>query len=175
MASQVDGSGCDSATSSWARLEASGLRSSWEASATNRRCRWAERCSRSSMAFMVWAKRPTSSLTGGSPTRRSSEAVSVMAATWARMTSTGRSARPTSSHTRNPASRRTPGAPQASARRSSCTVSSACNISVATMTLADPAGVCPVRTTTRKLASGAIGGPWMVRWKTMRWWLPSSG
>ena len=44
-----------SATSSWVRIEASGLRSSWAASATNDRCRARAAASRSSMEFRVTA------------------------------------------------------------------------------------------------------------------------
>ncbi len=89
-------SGWARATSNWVRAEARGLRSSCEASLTKRRWRSEERCRRSSMRFMVAARRPTSSPVPGSGTRwcRSPAPIS---ATRERMASTGRRARPTTS------------------------------------------------------------------------------
>ena len=64
-------SGSASATSSSARLDASGLCNSCEASATKRRCRSADASRRSSIAFIVVASRPISSSVPGCGTRRS--------------------------------------------------------------------------------------------------------
>ena len=54
------------ATSTSVRMAATGLRSSCDASDTNWRCRSTPPRGRSSMAFIVWASRPISSLVGGS-------------------------------------------------------------------------------------------------------------
>ncbi len=89
-----------------------GLRSSWEASETNRRCWAAAVSSRSSMVFMVWARRPTSSSVGGWGSRRCS-VDAVMRSASARMASTGRSARPTSTHAITPTSATRAGNPTA--------------------------------------------------------------
>ena len=51
------------ATSSWARIPATGLRSSCEASATKRFCCCWECCSRSSISFMVCGRRSIGSAT----------------------------------------------------------------------------------------------------------------
>ena len=72
-------------------IVASGLRSSWLASATNRRCTAWPACSRASISFIVSASLPTSSRAGGTGTRTDGSRV---VATRARMASTGRRARP---------------------------------------------------------------------------------
>ncbi len=78
-------------------MAATGLRSSCEASDTNWRWRVDAASSRSSMAFIVWASRPISSSVSGVGTRRWIVAP-PMAATSARIASTGRNARPTRYH-----------------------------------------------------------------------------
>src|SRR5438128_2317957 len=70
VAGQSVVAGWPTATSSSARLEAIGLWSSCDASATKARWRSANLWRRSSMTFMVVASRPTSSSTFGSSTRR---------------------------------------------------------------------------------------------------------
>ena len=90
--------GSAAAISTPALRVASGLRSSWLASETNRRCSVSEACSRSSMVFMVSARAWISSLVGGTSTRPSSRSA-LIRATWPRIRSTGRRERPTSSHT----------------------------------------------------------------------------
>ena len=67
--------GCRLATSTVVRMVASGLRSSWEASDTNWRWRCWAASRRSSMSFMVWASRATSSSVAGSSMRRCSVVV----------------------------------------------------------------------------------------------------
>ena len=89
-----------SATSRLARIDASGLRSSCDASDTNCRCRCDDCSSRSSIAFIVCASRPTSSSVPGSGTRRWM-VEPVIDAAWSRIASTGRSARPAKYHTAN--------------------------------------------------------------------------
>ena len=74
-------------------MVASGLRSSWLASATNRRCTFCALSSRAIISFMVSASRPTSSRATGTGTR-SARSFSLIDATRARIASTGRSARP---------------------------------------------------------------------------------
>ena len=82
-----------SATSRLVRIDANGLRSSCDASDTNWRCFRADASSRSSMAFIVRARRPTSSSVSGSGTRRLMVAPVIDSASW-RIDSTGLSARP---------------------------------------------------------------------------------
>jgi hypothetical protein len=89
------------ATSSSVRIAATGLRSSWEASATKRCWRVDASSSRSSIAFIVWARLATSSPLRGTGTRRSS-VEPEMASTSARMSSTGRRARPEVNHASTP-------------------------------------------------------------------------
>ena len=89
-------SGWAAATSSWVRNAASGLRSSWDALPTKSRSRFAASSSRPSISFIVRASRPISSFDGGVGTRRSSRWCEIEA-TSARMSSTGRSVRPTMS------------------------------------------------------------------------------
>ena len=108
-------SGWDRPTSSPVRIAVSGLRSSCEASATNRRCRAAASSSRASMSFIVRARRPISSSVPGSGTRCDRSAL-VIAVTAPRICSTGRSARPTTSHTVPQASTSRNGTPMISSR-----------------------------------------------------------
>ena len=82
------------ATSACWRMEATGERSSWEASETSRRWRAWACSSRPSMRFIVRARRPISSSAGGSGTRRCRAAAEI-ASTSARIASTGARARPT--------------------------------------------------------------------------------
>ncbi len=81
------------ATSRFVRIDDRGLRSSCDASDTNWRCLRDDVSSRSSIAFMVRASRPTSSSVSGSGTRRSMVAPVIASASW-RIASTGLSARP---------------------------------------------------------------------------------
>ena len=82
------------ATSSWVRMLASGLRSSWAASATKERCLVWAAASRSSIPLRVVARAATSSPVGGTG-RRSSSGVPwpIRSAPW-RRASTGRRAEP---------------------------------------------------------------------------------
>ncbi len=82
-----------SATSRLVRIDASGLRSSCDASDTNCRCFCDDTSRRASIAFIVRARRPTSSSVSGSGTRRCI-VVPVISSARSRMASTGRSARP---------------------------------------------------------------------------------
>ncbi len=86
-------SGCATPTSSWVRRLAIGLRSSCEASATNRRCRSTDDSSAASVSLVVRASRPTSSCDDGTGTRRLRSVLAVIAAISPRIPSTGRSAR----------------------------------------------------------------------------------
>ena len=86
--------GWASATSACWRIDATGVRSSWEASETNRRCRCWACSSRLSIWFMVRASLPISSSPGRSGTRRCSSAAE-MESTSRRIASTGARARPT--------------------------------------------------------------------------------
>ncbi|CAM5455878.1 hypothetical protein SALBM135S_03789 [Streptomyces alboniger] len=70
-----------------------GLRSSWEASATKRRCRSTEVCRAVSVSFVVRARRAISSCVSGSGTRRARSSDAVIADISAVMAATGRSAR----------------------------------------------------------------------------------
>src|SRR6266536_245879 len=81
-------------TSSSERMRVSGLRRSWEASATKRRWRPVASWRRSSMAFIVRPRRAISSSPPGWGTRER-RSVPPMLATCARMASTGRRVRPT--------------------------------------------------------------------------------
>src|SRR3990172_5013102 len=78
-----------------------GLRSSCEASEIRRRCRVWPSSSRTSIAFIVRARRAISSSPEGSGTRRWSSAAEI-AATSRRIASTGASARPTPAHVVTP-------------------------------------------------------------------------
>ncbi len=91
--SRSSSSGWAAATSSWVRSEAIGLRSSCEASATNRRWRSTEDSSAASVSLVVEASRATSSWVPGTGTRRARSSLAVIAAISRRMPSTGRSAR----------------------------------------------------------------------------------
>ncbi len=91
--SRSSSSGCAAATSSCVRSEAIGLRSSWEASATKRRCRSTEVSNAASVSLVVLASRAISSCVSGSGTRRARSWDWVIAAISLRMPSTGRSAR----------------------------------------------------------------------------------
>ncbi|MDQ0598862.1 hypothetical protein QF037_003207 [Streptomyces canus] len=73
--------------------DAIGLRSSCEASATNRRRRSTEVSSAAGVALVVRASRATSSWVSGSGTRRARSSEAVIAAISRRMPSTGRRAR----------------------------------------------------------------------------------
>ena len=95
VASRSARSGWARSTSSSVRMRVSGLRSSCDASATKRCCRWAASSTRSSMSFIVRARRAISSSPGGTGTRRCRSRPPI-AATSARIASTGRSVRPTS-------------------------------------------------------------------------------
>ena len=81
----------------------SGLRNSCDASDTNCRCRCDDWSSRSSIAFIVRARRPTSSSVSGSGTRRWMVEPVISSAS-VRIASTGRSARPVKYQTANPTS-----------------------------------------------------------------------
>lgn len=85
-------SGWAAPTSSWVRSDAMGLRSSCEASATNRRWRSTDVSSAASVSFVVRARRATSSCVAGSGTRRARSCDAVIADISLRMPSTGRSA-----------------------------------------------------------------------------------
>ena len=78
-----------SSSSSSARIPVSGLRSSWLASSTKRRCRSCESSSRASIAFIVCASRPISSWVAGSGTRRFRSSAPIRS-TSRRIDSTGR-------------------------------------------------------------------------------------
>ena len=93
-ASCAAGSGEAALVSSSTRTDASGLRSSWLASATSWRSRPAAASSRSSMSFMVTASRSISSPLSGTGTRVE-RCRSLISPTVVRIASTGRSARPT--------------------------------------------------------------------------------
>ena len=86
------------------RIDAIGLRSSCDASDTNWRCFCADVSSRSSIAFIVRASRPTSSSVSGSGTRRSIVAPVIDSASL-RIASTGLSARPVKYHAASATSR----------------------------------------------------------------------
>src|SRR5512139_1513953 len=100
-------------TSSSERILVRGPRSSWDASATNSRCRSVACCSRSSISFLVRASREISSYEPRTGTRRCSS-VPWMLATSARIGSTGRRTRPVSHHTRAASSATTTGMEMAS-------------------------------------------------------------
>ena len=96
--------GCAARPRGWCGSTPSGLRSSCDASDTNCRCFCADVSSRSSIAFMVRASRPTSSSVSGSGTRRSIVVPVIDSASW-RIASTGFSARPVKYHAASPTSR----------------------------------------------------------------------
>ena len=86
------------ATSSWVRMLASGLRSSWAASATNDRCLRRAPATRSSMSLSVVARALISSPDGGTGNRSVSDEVSsIWVAPW-RSASTGLRAAPMTRH-----------------------------------------------------------------------------
>ena len=96
-------------------MVATGLRSSWEASATNWRWDRAEASSRSSIWLRVDARWATSSSPGGSGSRVP-EPVCVISDAVRRSRSTGANARPASVQLSRPTSRTTAGTPIASNR-----------------------------------------------------------
>jgi hypothetical protein len=97
----------------------------------NARSRRLAASSRPSIAFIVRASRAISSSPAGSGTRRSSSPAE-MAVTSARIASTGRRARPTTSQVTTPISSPTSGTPTSSSRRSVPTVSETSSRLVAT-------------------------------------------
>src|SRR6266540_4318176 len=106
-------SGWARATSACWRMEATGERSSWEASAMKRRSRALARSRRPSMRFMVCARRAISSAPGGSGTRRCSSAAEI-SSTSPRIASTGANARPTTFHVVAATTSNSTGSPTAS-------------------------------------------------------------
>ena len=80
-------------TSSSERITASGVRSSCEASATNRRCSATPRCSRSSIPFIVTARSWISSVVAGTSTRSSSRSIPISPAVWVILDTGTRAAR----------------------------------------------------------------------------------
>ena len=97
-------------TSACWRIDASGERSSWEASETNRRWAIWECSSRPSISFMVRANRLISSSRGRTGTRRCSWPAEI-ASTSERTASTGESTRPATHHVVAPTSARRTGTP----------------------------------------------------------------
>ena len=101
-------SGWARSTSSSVRILVRGLRSSCEASATNRCWRRTASSTRASVSFIVRASRSISSPVRGSGIRPP-RLVSVISAICARIRSTGRRTRPISHHVSAPSSRTTAG------------------------------------------------------------------
>src|SRR6266508_448761 len=91
---QLAVSGWRRATSSWARMPASGLRNSWAASATKARWRLPASSSRSSMRLSVTPSRWTSSWAAGRGRRREAPVPVISSAPW-RSAPTGRRVEPT--------------------------------------------------------------------------------
>ncbi len=124
-------SGWARATSRSALVEASGDCSSWDASATKRRWRFAPASSRSSIRFTVSARRDISSSAGGTGTRRSSDR-SEMASAWLVIASTGCRARPTRTQAVTATNASSSGDPTISAARNAPIASSTGSMLVAT-------------------------------------------
>ena len=150
--SPLESTASRSPTSSWARMLANGLRSSCEASETKRRSWSRLRCSRSSIVFIVVARRATSSCDGGTSTRWSSVDREIVS-TVARSCSTGRSARPTSSQATSPTNNTSTGVPHHSARTRVATLSLTSS-SGETATSTD----CPSGRSTTRVTTWAPGG-----------------
>ena len=138
-------------------MVAKGLRSSWLASATNCRCTLWAPCSRASSAFIVAASRPISSRVAGTGTRwlRSR---SDMAATRARIASTGRSASPVAAKVASAVTNTSAGTPSQSRCSAVLTLLSTPFRGTAASTVRGPSGVMIPRTATISVSSGSIAG-----------------
>ncbi len=119
---QSSRSGWASWTSSWVRIDASGVRSSCDASAVNWLCRCTDRSSRASIAFIVTASSVISSPESGTGTRRP-RSRARMPSTSARMAPTERSDRRTANQATAPTSSAAAGTPPQRIRRAVATVS----------------------------------------------------
>ena len=147
-------SGWSWASSSAAVTVARGLRSSWEASPTNRRWAWWPACSRASIAFKVTASRVISSLGRGTGSRSARSAV-VMSSTRARIRSTGRSDRPTRTYVATPTMTTITGSPKANSDATVPSVSVIEALPTATTAVCIPSGPATPWALTRNSAAAS--------------------
>ena len=136
------------------RIDASGVRSSWAASAVNRRISSKDRCSRAIMSLNVFARRPSSSLEFGACSRRSSR-VEVISFAVAAIRSTGARALRASQYPPPRAPATTGGTVKSSTTRSSLNACSLGASDTATWTTSGFAGP----ETIRRPAAPAPGRP----------------
>ena len=148
-------SGWARSTSSSARIRARGLRSSWEASATNARCWSAACCNRASIAFIVRARRAISSAVVGSGTRRSSLARRDLVHLGP--DGVDRAQRAADGPPDDPGEDGGAGTPMASPRTSAATLSSTSSRLPATSTVSAPAG--PASSRAAPAGSSTVRGP----------------
>ncbi len=156
---------CAASTSSCARIAAIGLFNSCEASATKRSWRSCAPSRRSSMAFIVRARRPISSRLDGSSIRRDRSPLWI-AATSDRMRSTGCNARPVTSQVTAATSISSGGQANSSAPRSAAEELPTSSRLAPTITVWTPSAATAARET-RTNGSSSMGSRASRRWTSI--------